>query len=235
MVLGDGEIPYRAGLRHFHDTAAWCGQLTMFLVLGLLAFPSRLAEVAGAGLILALVLAFVARPVSALLCLLPFRFPLRDAAFVGWVGLRGSVPIILATFPVLARVPGSERLFDVVFFVVVTSAFVPGATVGWLARRLGLASGDAPTPNAVLEINSTQVLDGDVLSFHVNAALPVCFATLADIPMPPGASVMLVVRGNEMVAARGGTVLLPGDHVHLFCRREDRPLVQLLFGRAEGE
>jgi cell volume regulation protein A len=235
MVLGDGEIPYRAGLRHFHDTAAWCGQLTMFLVLGLLVFPSRLIQVAGEGLALALILAFVARPAAALLCLLPFRFPLREAAFVGWVGLRGAVPIILAIFPVLERVPEAERLFDVVFFVVVAGAFVPGGTVGWLARRLGLAAGSVPPVNAVLEINSTQVLDGDVLSFHVDAALPVCGASLADIPLPPEAGVMLVVRGSELVAARGGTVLQPGDHVHLFCRREDRPLVHLLFGRAEGD
>ncbi|HEV2856285.1 MAG TPA: potassium/proton antiporter [Thermoanaerobaculia bacterium] len=232
VILGHGEVPYRAGVRHFHDAAAWCGQLTMFLVMGLLVFPSHLLEVAGVGLALALILAFVARPLIVLLCLLPLRFPFREAAFVSWVGLRGAVPIILATFPVLERVPGAERLFDVVFFVVVASALVPGGTVSWLARRLGLAADVPPPAQAVLEISSTQVLDGDVLSFHVDEALPVCGASLADIPLPPNAAVMLVVRGSELLAARGGTVLQPGDHVHLFCRREDRPVVELLFGRA---
>lgn len=235
VILGNGEIPYRTGLRHFHDAAAWCGQLTMFLMLGLLVFPSRLIEVAREGFVLALILAFAARPLVALLCLLPFRFPLRETAFVGWVGLRGAVPIILATYPVLQRVAGAERLFDVVFFVVVAGALVPGGTVAWISRRLRLVADVPPPPQAVLEINSTQVLDGDVLSFHIDPALPVCFAAIAEIPLPPGAAVMLIVRGNELVAARETTVLQPGDHVHLFCRREDRPLVQLLFGRAEDE
>ena len=102
----------------------------------------------------------------------------------------------------------------------------------WLARRLGLAAGVPPAPQAVLEISSTQVLNGDVLSFHVDDLLPVCGAALADIPLPEEAAVMLVVRGSELLAARGNTVLQDGDHVHLFCRREDRPLVELLFGRA---
>ena len=235
VILGNGEVPYRAGLRHFHDAAAWCGQLTMFLMLGLLVFPSRLLEVAWVGLAIALILAFVARPLVVMLCLLPFRFPLRETAFVSWVGLRGAVPIVLATFPVLERVPGAERLFDVVFFVVVASALVPGGTVAWLARRLGLSAGVPPSPQAVLEISSTQVLDGDVLSFHVDDALPVCGAALADIPLPEEAAVMLVVRGSELLAARGNTVLQDGDHVYLFCRREDRPLVELLFGRAGEE
>jgi cell volume regulation protein A len=138
VVLGNREFPYRAGLLGFHDAAAWCGQVTMFLVLGLLVFPSRLLQVSGTGLVLALFLTLVARPVAVLLCLAPFRFPWRETAFVGWTGLRGAVPIILAIFPVLAGVEGAKPLFDLVFFVVVVSALVPGGTVGWAARRLGL-------------------------------------------------------------------------------------------------
>jgi cell volume regulation protein A len=235
VVLGNAEVPYRTGLRHFHDAAAWCGQMTMFVVLGLLVFPSRLLEVAGVGLVLALALAFLARPLVVLLLLLPFRFPFREAAFIGWVGLRGAVPVILATFPVLQRVAGAERIFDVVFFIVVAGALVPGGTVAWLSRRLGLAAAAPPPPQAVLEITSRRILDGEVLSFFVDPALPVCFAAIADLPLPAESAVMLIIRGNELVAPRGGTVLQPGDHVHLFCRREDRALIHLLFGRAEDE
>jgi cell volume regulation protein A len=209
--------------------------MTMFVVLGLLVFPSRLLEVAGVGLVLALALAFLARPLVVLLLLLPFRFPFREAAFIGWVGLRGAVPVILATFPVLQRVAGAERIFDVVFFIVVAGALVPGGTVAWLSRRLGLAAAAPPPPQAVLEITSRRILDGEVLSFFVDPALPVCFAAIADLPLPAEAAVMLIIRGNELVAPRGGTVLQPGDHVHLFCRREDRALIHLLFGRAEDE
>lgn len=233
MVLGSGQIPYRTGLAHFHDAAAWCGQVAMFLILGLLVFPSRLLAVAWEGLALGLFLAFVARPLVVVLCLLPFRFPWRETAFISWVGLRGAVPIILATFPVLERVPGAERFFNVVFFVVVASALVPGGTVSWLSRRLRLTSAAPPPPKAVLEINSTQVLDGEVLSFFIDEALPVCFSALADVPFPQGAAAMLVVRGGELRAPKGDTALLPGDHVYLFCRREDRAFLELLFGRPE--
>lgn len=143
IVLGSGRIPHRASLGQFHDAAAWCGQVTMFVMLGLLVFPSHLPGVFGEGLALALLLAFVARPAVVILCLLPFGFTLREAIFVGWVGLRGAVPIILAIFPVLQGIAGAERLFDVVFFVVVVGALVPGGTVAWLGRRLGLAA-EAP-------------------------------------------------------------------------------------------
>ncbi|HEY9420065.1 MAG TPA: potassium/proton antiporter, partial [Thermoanaerobaculia bacterium] len=233
LVLGSGRIPYRTGLIHFHDAAAWCGQVAMFLMLGLLVFPSRLLAVAWEGLALGLILAFVARPLVVTLCLLPFRYPARETAFISWVGLRGAVPIILATFPVLHRVPAAERIFDVVFFVVVVSAIVPGGTVSWLSHRLRLTSNAPPPPKAVLEINSTQMLDGEVLSFYVDEALPVCFTSLADIPFPAGAAAMLVVRGGELVAPKGDTTLLPGDHAYLFCRREDRAFLELLFGRPE--
>lgn len=233
VVLGNGDIPYRSGLTHFHDAAAWCGQVTMFLMLGLLVFPSQLIDVAGIGLALGVILAFVARPLVTILLLLPFRFPWNETLFVSWVGLRGAVPIILATFPVLEQVPGAERLFNVVFFIVVASALVPGGTVAWATRKLGVASDEPPPPRAILEISSTQLLNGEVLSFHVDPALPVANVAIQDIPFPEGATVMLIVRGDHLEAPRGQEVLQPGDHVYVFCRREDREFLRLLFGQPE--
>ena len=233
IVLGNSELPYQTGVRRFHDAVAWFCQVAMFLVLGLLSFPLRILGVAGIGVAVALLLAFVARPLVVLLCLLPFRYPRRENLFIGWVGLRGAVPIILATFPVLAGVQGSETLFDIVFFVVVLGAFLPGSTVAWVARRLRLGTKGPPSAPAVLEISSTQVLDGQILPFYMEPALPVCGVSMADIPFPDQASVLLIVRGSELTAPRGDTVLQPGDHVYVFCRGEDRPLVELLFGRAE--
>ena len=126
VVLGNGPLPHASGLRRVHDAMAWFSQVAMFLLLGLLAFPSRLASVAGPGLFLGLFLALVARPVMVFALLLPFRMPLREVAFVSWVGLRGAVPIMLATFPVLAGLPYAQRVFDLVFFVVVVSAVRAG-------------------------------------------------------------------------------------------------------------
>ena len=137
-----------------HDALAWLAQIGMFLVLGLLVFPSRLLDVAGLGSALALVLVVVARPAVVALCLVPFRYPWRETAYIGWVGLRGAVPIILATFPVLAGAPGADRIFHLVFFIVVANALVPGATVAWLTRRLGLQAKEPPAPQAVLAIEA---------------------------------------------------------------------------------
>ncbi|HET7824427.1 MAG TPA: potassium/proton antiporter, partial [Anaeromyxobacter sp.] len=152
VVLGNGPLPYRTGLVRVHDAMAWFSQVAMFLVLGLLADPARLLGVALPGLGLALFLVFVARPVAVVGCLAPFRFPAREIAFTAWVGLRGAVPIILATYPVLAGVEEARRIFDLVFFVVVISTLVQGAPIRWLAGRLDLVVPGPPSPRAILEI-----------------------------------------------------------------------------------
>jgi cell volume regulation protein A len=233
VILGNGAIPYRTSLARVHDALAWLSQVSLFLLLGLLVFPSRLLDVAGVGLLLALFLVVIARPLVVALCLAPFRFSARETAFIGWVGLRGAVPIMLATFPVLAGAPGATRLFDIVFFVVVANAVLPGATVAWLTRRLGLAAREPPGPPAVLTIESLQPLRGELLSFYVDEALAVAGARLTELPFPEGASAMMIVRGRELIPPKGDTVLQPGDHVYVVSRPEDRPLLQLMFGRPE--
>ena len=233
IVLGNGPLPYKASLLRVHDALAWLTQVTMFLLLGLLVFPSRLIDIAPIAILLAGVLTFVARPVIVTLCLLPFRYPPREVAYIAWVGLRGAVPIILATYPVLAGAPGASRVFDVVFFVVVVGAVVPGATVSWLARAMGVATAEPPAPQAVLEIESMRPLNGELLSFHVDEALPVAGARLADVPFPEGAAVTLIVRGPDLIAPKGTTVLMPGDHVYVIAGAEAGPEIHLMFGRPE--
>ena len=235
LILGNGPLPYRAGLLRVHHALAWLGQVVMFLVLGLLVFPSRLFEVAGIGLLLAIFLAAIARPVVVALCLAPFSYRAREVAYIGWVGLRGAVPIILATIPVLAGAPGANRIFDVVFFIVVVNALVPGATVGWVTRRLGLEAREQPSSPAVLEIESMQPLNGELISFYIDDALAVTGVSLADLPFPEGASVAMIVRGPDIVPPKGNTTITAGDHVYVFARPEDRPLIHLMFGRAEGD
>jgi potassium/hydrogen antiporter len=233
LVLGNGPLPYRPGLLRVHDALAWLSQISMFLLMGLLVFPSRVVSVAWVGIGLALLLVFIARPVVVALCLAPFRYRLREVTYVGWVGLRGAVPIILATFPVLVGAPGAERIFDVVFFIVVANAILPGATVPWLTRKLGLENIVPPAPRAVLEIETAQPLSGEVMSFYVDEALAVAGSTLAELPFPDGAAAMLIVRGRELIAPKGPTRLEPGDHVYVFSRPEDKPFMQLMFGQPE--
>lgn len=235
VVLGNGPLPFRAGLTRVHDAVAWMSQVSMFLMLGLLVFPSKLLSVASVGLLLGLGLALVARPLVVLLCMLPFRWPLREVAYISWVGIRGAVPIILGTFPVMAEIPGGERLFHIVFFIVVVSALIPGASIVPLTRRLKLDDPLPPTPAAALELNSLRPLHGEIHVYHIEPTVAACGVPLSEIRFPEGAAAFMVVRGDEVMAARGYTVLQPGDHVYIFCRPGDEAQIGLLFGRPIGE
>jgi cell volume regulation protein A len=233
VALGAGRVPYGTALRRIHDSLAWLGQVVMFLVLGMLVYPSKLVEAAWIGTIVGLALTFVARPVMVALCLVPLRFPRNDVLYVGWVGLRGAVPIILATFPVLAGAPGAARLFNIVFFIVVLNAFLPGTTVPWLTRRLELESQEPPPPEAVLTIESFDRLDGELLSYYVDEALPVAGMMLHELPFPEGAAVTMIVRGRELIAPKGDTRLEVGDHAYVLTKPDGVGMVQLLFGHPE--
>jgi len=235
LVLGNRDLPDRAGLRRVHDFLAWLAQVVMFLTLGLVVEPGELLRVAGPALALAAALVVVARPAAVALCLTPFRYPAREIGYIGWVGLRGAVPIILAAFPVVAQVPGARDVFHVVFFVVVVSALVQGSTVRPLTRRLGLEQPGPPPPAAALEIASMRPLGARIACYHIDPATAVAGSTIADVPFPDGAAVMLVVRGAELIAARGATQLLPGDHVFVFCKPDDEPTLALWFGQRLDE
>jgi potassium/hydrogen antiporter len=235
LVLGNGPLPYRTGLLRVHDALAWLSQVGMFLILGLLVYPSRLLDVAWIGLGIAGLLAFIIRPLVVAFCLLPFRYPRKEVLFIGWVGLRGAVPIVLATFPVLAGAPGAGRLFDLVFFIVVATALVPGATVAWVTRRLGLQSMEPPAAQPVLAIESRQPLQGELMSFYIDEALVVAGMAVEELSLPEGAAVTLIVRNDRLLPPIAGTALEPGDHVHLIAQAEDRGFIQLMFGRPEEE
>ncbi len=235
MVLGNGPMPYRGGILRVHDSLAWLGQVAMYLLLGLLAAPVELLKVAPQGIVLGLALALFARPLAVTLCVLAFRYPIREVAYLGWVGLRGAVPIILATYPILARVEGATIIFHVVFFVVLVNTFVPGATVRWLTRRLGLESQEPPAAPALLEVISTRVLKGaEIVSFSLGASAAACGAAISELPFPPDSAVILLIRGEEVIAPKGATVLTEGDHVYVLSQPMDRPFIRLIFGRSEA-
>lgn len=148
ITYGNGDFHQRKGLRKFHDGIAWLMQIGMFLVLGLLVFPHQLPGVAIHGILLSLFLMFFARPFGVLATLLPFRYGWREITFVGWTGLRGAVPIILATYPLVAGLPRAHEMFSLVFFIVLLSALLQGSSLVALAKRLGLlvsASGESKT------------------------------------------------------------------------------------------
>jgi cell volume regulation protein A len=148
LALGSAAIPAKQTVTAFHQGLAWVAQLSMFLTLGLLVFPSQLGDVAVEGTALALVLSFVARPAAAAVASGPAPFSLAERTVVGWAGLRGAVPVVLATFPVIAGVPHSLEFFNIVFFAVLVSTLIQGATFEPVARRLGVTTGQPALPQA---------------------------------------------------------------------------------------
>jgi potassium/hydrogen antiporter len=217
FVLASGALPYRAGIRRVLDAFAWLSQILMFLVLGLLVFPTRIVPIAGVGFALALALAFVARPLAVFACLAPFRFARGERVFMAWVGLRGAVPIVLATYPLLRGVEAGPQVFDLVFFVVLVTSFLPGATVAWSARRLGVARDVVPAPAASIELVSLRDLPGEFLWYRVSPASAVAGAFIRELPLPEGSVVTFSMRGGQVIVARGSTELCPGDEVGRSC------------------
>src|SRR5213076_1439518 len=151
LSLGSSSIPAKRTITAFHDGLAWLAQLTMFLTLGLLIFPSQLGDVAVEGTVLAVVAAVIARPLAAVVATALDRFTMRERLVLGWAGLRGGVPVVLALFPVIHGVPGSLDFFNIVFFAVVLSTLLQGTTFVPLAERLGVTTDEAALPAPLME------------------------------------------------------------------------------------
>lgn len=235
LMLGNQRLPYRSGILRVHDALAWLAQISMFLVLGLLAVPQILMSFGWRGLVVALALAIVARPLTVATCLLPFRYSARETAFISWVGLRGAVPILLATYPVLAGVENAMALFHLVFFVVVVNAIIPGATVRWAVSLFGVERGGVERPAPVLEINAIDSLPVQIISFSLHPAALVTGQPARMLPLPPGADILLLVRERQALPVAPDTVLQAGDHVHVMVRPEDIRSVELMFGLREDD
>jgi potassium/hydrogen antiporter len=231
IVIGNREVVFLRGIRLFHDAAAWLSQIAMFVVLGLLSFPNRLVEVAPQALGIALILIFVARPLAVVVCLLPFRYAFREVAFLSWVGLKGAVPITLATFPLLLGLPAGALLFDVVFFVVLVSALAHGATIPLFARRLGLQLPPEPEPPVTLEITSLKHVDGGIVEYTVGPESRAAGRPIQELALPDGVVVALITRGQHLIPPHGSTRVAVGDHLFVVLRSETRALVDRVFSR----
>ncbi len=210
IVAGSGPLIHRRGIVRFHDALAWLAQISMFVLLGLLVFPSRLPSVAGEGLAIAAFLLLVARPLAVFASLAPFRFPLRQQAMVAWVGLRGAVPIVLATWPRVAGVEGADRIFDIVFFVVVVSVLVQGMSLPAVARWLDLAEA-SPSPERDLAEAAGEARGAHTTRLRVGRRAH--GRSLLEVGLPPRALVALVEHNGQRIVPQGSTTLREGDHV----------------------
>jgi cell volume regulation protein A len=231
LVLGTGAVPARRTVIAFHQGVSWVAQISLFFLLGLLVFPSELGNVAVEGLLLSAVLILVARPVAAIVASVGSQFGSRERVMLGWAGLRGAIPIWLATFPVIAGVEGSEFLFNVVFFVVVTSTLVQGATFEPLARRLGLTTSEPALPRPLVESGLVRQLGGEVLAFRVKAGDAAVGSMVKELGLPREALVNVIVREEAVIPPRGSTEIQSGDELHILVRREAHDEVERLTER----
>jgi cell volume regulation protein A len=221
IVAGNRRLRASKLIRRFHDGIAWISQIAMFLMLGLLVTPTKLLPDLEAGVFVALGLIFVARPVAVLVSLLPFRFSLREMLFIGWVGLRGAVPIFLAIIPVLGGVPGAMQFFNIAFIVVFMSLILQGWSIPFVARRLGIEVPSRPEPEGRLDIDLPQQMDRDVIGYHVDEGSPADGTVLTDLRMPRRARILAVLRENAVVPREKLERLVADDLVLTICPPEE--------------
>lgn len=229
VVVGNSRFVFQRGSLLFHDGLAWLSQIMMFVVLGLLVNPVALLEVWKEGLAIALALVFLARPLAVVPLLLPFGFNVREMTLLSWGGLRGSVPIILAIFPLLFGLPGAALIFNVVFFVVLVSAILQGATLHALARRLGLIEPAPATPAATLEITALGDVDADIVEYMLGAESRAVGWRLSRLALPEGVVVAMVTRDKTVIPPRGSTQLAAGDHLYVVLQPAVRAFVDRVF------
>jgi cell volume regulation protein A len=220
LLLGSTSSPARRTIVAFHDGMAWVAQLVLFLVLGLLVFPSDLPNVALEGLALALVVVLVARPVGVLVGTLGARFSLRERFALSWAGLRGGVPVVLATFPVLAGVPKSDTFFNVVFFAVLVSTLLQGTTFEWVAKRLGVTTTEAALPSPLMDPATVRRLGAEVIEILVGPDDAVAGHRVRDLGLPREALLNVIVRGDQAIPPRGSTRIVAGDRLSILVRQE---------------
>jgi cell volume regulation protein A len=221
IVMGNSEFIHKKSLIRFHEGVAWLMQIMMFLTLGLLVFPSKLGGIVPVGLLIAIFLMCVARPVSVFITLAFTRLNFREKAFLSWVGLRGAVPIILATFPLLAGLPLADTYFNVVFFIVLTSVLIQGTFIPWVSRWLGV---DAPVTKKMispLEFVPTGTSKNDLVEISVPAGSAILGKPIVQMGLPKKVLIVLVSREEEFLMPRGDTILEAGDTLLVLADKDE--------------
>ena len=221
LMLGNKSFIHKSSLTRFYDGLAWLMQILMFLTLGLLVFPSHMVPVIGAAMLVSLFLIFVARPLSVFLGLAFFPVALADKVYVSWVGLRGAVPIVFATYPLLAGVKNAEMIFNVVFFIVLTSVMLQGTTLHVVATWLGLSEQD----QSLKKVRLGEEMGYDTKSSLVELVLPAASRAagkpIVEVGLPPTSLIVLIDRGGQFVTPNGATVLQPGDKLMVMVENDE--------------
>lgn len=219
MIVGNNKIKYRKEITTFMDGLSWLFQIIMFLCLGLLVNPHEMLEVALVALLIGIFMIFIGRPLSVFLCLLPFRqMTVRSRMFVSWVGLRGAVPIIFATYPVVAGIEGANMIFNIVFFITIVSLIIQGTTISAMANKLGLSKPMEKTGNE-FGVELPEEINTNLNDMVISPEDIANGDTLKDMSLPKGTLVMIVKRGDEYLIPNGTMRMQVGDRLLLISER----------------
>jgi len=231
LVMRRTDFLHRRTVMRFHDGLAWLMQIAMFLTLGLLVFPSQLIPVVGVGLLVSAFLILVARPASVFISLLLSRMTIKEKVMVSWVGLRGAAPIILATFPLVARAPHADKIFHLVFFIVLTSILLQGMFIMPVARWLKVDDPAGKSPlRSPLEFVESPELDSQLVEMGVKPGSSVVGRHIVELNLPGGALVVLIGKGNRFIVPNGGTMLEAGDRLMVLADTESLKIVKEILG-----
>lgn len=226
LVMGNRRFVYQQGVRNFSAALSMIANIGLFLLMGLLVFPSHFDALWLDGLILFAVLTVLARPISVFFGTLGKRFTREERVFIGWAGLRGSVPIVLATYPMAAGLDGGQEVFDLVFFAVLLSISIQGSSLGVVARWLGLSKPARPDPRYVLELITMAHSDLDLMVIDLPDPEGRPGPRIRELVLPPGAILTLVTRGEDVISPTGHTRLLGWDQVTVLAHPADEEEVR---------
>jgi cell volume regulation protein A len=219
LMMGSSPLPARQTVTAFHEGLAWVAQLAMFLTLGLLVFPHQLDGIALEATVVALVLVFVARPLAVAVATALAPLSLGDRLVLGWAGLRGAVPVVLALFPILEGVDDSLKFFNIAFFAVLLSTLLQGSTFEPFARWMGATTTEPALPRPLVEVGSIRQLGADVVEVPIAEGDAAIGVRVRDLGLPRDALVNVLVRGDEALPPRGSTRLQAGDRLHIVARQ----------------
>jgi len=219
LAMGSASLPARQTVAAFHDGLAWLAQLTMFFTLGLLVFPSDLPEIALKGTAIALVLVFVARPLAVVVATAFAPLRTSERFVLGWAGLRGAVPVVLALFPIIEDIEGAVTFFNIAFFAVLVSTLLQGSTFTAIAGALGALTNEPALRRPLVEVGSIRQLGADVVEVPLVEGDAAIGVRVRDLGLPRDALVNVLVRDDEALPPRGSTRLEAGDRLYVLARQ----------------
>lgn len=217
MIVGNAHTAHEVTIVQFSEALAWIMQIIMFVILGLLVYPKQLfdPELIWKGLLISFFLMFVARPIAVYLSTIAMPFTHKEKLFISWAGLKGAVPIVLATFPLIAGIDNSQLIFNAVFFVVVTSALIQGTTLTPLAAKLNLLGPDKIRSPYTIALVSSKQSQHQLVPYVATEDSSMIGRTLADITLPPNTVVNAIVRKDYLIPPTGQTKIEPGDLLYV--------------------